>query len=89
MAILIIAEHDDAALKPATLNAVAAAEAIGGEIHLLVAGGSPAAAEAGTKIAGVAKVLTAEGEQYAHGLAENLAALVVALAPGYSHILAP
>jgi electron transfer flavoprotein alpha subunit len=90
MPILVIAEHDNAALKGATLNAVTAAAAIGGEIHLLVAGSScRAAAEAGAKVAGIAKVLLADDAAYANPVAEDLAALAVPLAKGYSHVLAP
>ena len=89
MATLVIAEHDNAGLKVATLNAVTAAQKIGGPIHVLVAGSAcGAVAEAAAKIAGVEKVRVADAAHYAHPLAENLAALVVALAPGYSHILA-
>ena len=89
MGILVIAEHDNDSLKPATLNAVTAAAQIGGEIHLLVAGkGCAAAADAAAKISGVAKVLLADAPQYADHLPENIAALVVARATGYSHILA-
>ena len=90
MAILVIAEHEAGSLKAATLNTVAAAAKIGGDIHVLVAAAAvgPIAAEA-AKIAGVAKVLCAEAACYAHHLAEPLAALVVSLAGGYSHILAP
>ncbi|MGH6961703.1 MAG: electron transfer flavoprotein subunit alpha/FixB family protein, partial [Dongiaceae bacterium] len=89
MAILLLAEHDNQTIKPATLNAVTAATKIGGEIHLLVAGaGCRAAAEAGAKIPGIAKVLLCDDTAYGHGLAENLAALLVKLAPGYSHLLA-
>ncbi len=89
MAILVLAEHDNATLKPATLNAVGAAAKIGGDVHVLVAGKAcgPAAASA-AKIAGVAKVLVADDGAYEHALAENLAALLVRLAPGYSHLLA-
>jgi len=88
MAILVIAEHDNAALKGATLNTVAAAAKIGGEVHVLVAGnGANAAAQAASQIAGVAKVLQAEGDSLANGLAENVAAQVLAIAGGYSHIL--
>ncbi len=88
--ILVVAEHDNAALKPATLNAVAAAAAIGADIHLLVAGSScRAAAEAGAKVKGVAKVLLAESAELEHPVAEDLAALVVPLAKSYSHVLAP
>src|SRR6476661_1475463 len=90
MAILVIAEHDHGALKGATLNTVAAAQKIGGEIHVLVAGhNADGAAKAAAQIAGVAKVLNAEAPQLAEFLAENVAALVVSIAKGYSHILAP
>jgi electron transfer flavoprotein alpha subunit len=89
MSVLVIAEHDNAALKPSTLNTVAAAAKIG-DVAVLVAGaGCEAAAKAAAAIAGVARVLRADAPQYKDGLAENLAALVVALAPGYTHILAP
>jgi len=89
MATLVIAEHDNAGLKGATLNAVTAAQKIGNPIHVLVAGSAcSAVAEAAAKIAGVEKVRVADAAHYTHPLAENLAALVVALAPGYSHILA-
>jgi len=90
MSVLVIAEHDNAELKPATLNTVAAAKELGGEIHVLVAGeGCGAVAEAAAKIDGVAKVLVADAPVYAHRLAENLANLLVGLAGAYSHILAP
>ncbi|MBB3168157.1 electron transfer flavoprotein subunit alpha/FixB family protein [Simiduia aestuariiviva] len=90
MAILVIAEHDNASLKGATLNTVAAAQAIGGDIELLVAGTDcGAAAEAAAKVAGVAKVLVADNAAYAHGLAENLGLLIAELGKNYSHILAP
>ncbi|HLZ65565.1 MAG TPA: FAD-binding protein [Aliidongia sp.] len=90
MALLVIAEHANSELKPATLNTVAAASQIGGEIHVLVAGSNARpAADAAAKIAGVAKVLLADAPIYEHRLAEDLAALVVKLAPGYSHVLAP
>lgn len=91
MTTLLIAEHDNAALKPATLNAVSAATAIGGDIHVLVAGQNcRPAADAAAKIPGIAKVLVAEDAAYAHGLAENVAPLVVKLTRegGYSHVLA-
>ena len=85
---LVVAEHDNAGIRPATLNTVTAAGKLGGEVHVLVAGaGSAGAASAAAAIGGVAKVLHAEGEQFAHGLAENVAAQVLALAPGYSHIV--
>jgi electron transfer flavoprotein alpha subunit len=94
MAILVIAEHDNASLKAATLPAVTAAARIGAhsgaEIHVLVAGSAcTGAAQAAAAIAGVAKVLVADAPLYAEPLAENEAALVVANAAGYSHILAP
>ena len=89
MSILVVAEHDNAALKAATLNAVAAAQQIGGPIHLLIAGSNcGGVAQAAAKIAGIEKVKVADAVQYAHPLAEALAALVVSLAPEYSHILA-
>ncbi|MBI2312179.1 MAG: electron transfer flavoprotein subunit alpha/FixB family protein [Betaproteobacteria bacterium] len=90
MSVLVIAEHDNSALRPATLNAVTAAAQLGGEVHVLVAGsGCGAAAGAAATVAGVAKVRTADAPHYKEQLAENLAALVVSLASGYSHILAP
>jgi electron transfer flavoprotein alpha subunit len=90
MAVLVIAEHDNAALKPATLNTVSAAKAIGGDIHVLVAGqGAKAVADAAAKVAGVAKVLLADDARYANMLAENVAPLVSGLAKGYSHVLSP
>ncbi len=85
---LVVAEHDNATVRPATLNTVTAAAKLGGEVHVLIAGsGASAAAAAAAAISGVAKVLHADGELFAHGLAENVAAQVLALAPGYSHIL--
>ena len=90
MTALVIAEHDHAAIKGATLNTVTAAVACGGDVHVLVAGhNAGAAAAAASKIAGVAKVLHADSEAFAHGLAENVAAQVLALAGSYSHILFP
>ncbi len=89
MAILLLAEHDNAVIKPATLNAVTAAGKIGGDIHLLVAGhNAKAAADAGAQIPGIAKVLLCDDAAYANGLAENLANLLVKLAPAYSHLVA-
>jgi electron transfer flavoprotein alpha subunit len=90
MASLVIAEHDNASLKGATLNTVTAAIACGGDVHVLIAGSNagPAAAAA-AQIAGVAKVIHAEGAHFAHGLAENMAAQVLAIAANYSHILFP
>ena len=90
MTALVIAEHDNASIKGATLNTVTAAKACGGDVHVLVAGhNAAAAAQAAAQIAGVAKVLHADGDALAHGLAENLAAQVLALADSYSHILFP
>jgi electron transfer flavoprotein alpha subunit len=87
---LVIAEHDNAALKGATLNTIAAATAIGGDIAVLVAGqGCGEVAKAAATVAGVKKVLVADAAQYKDQLAENLAALVVSIASGYTHILAP
>ena len=90
MTTLVIVEHEGGQLKAATLNAITAALKIGGPVHLLVAGNQCVAlAQTAAKIAGVEKVRVADAPQFAHPLAENLAALVVALASGYSHILAP
>lgn len=90
MSVLVVAEHDNSEIAPATLNTVTAAAEIGGDVTVLVAGsGSAAAADAAAKIAGVSKVLHADSAEYANGLAENVAPLVVALAAGYSHVLAP
>ena len=90
MTALVIAEHDNASIKGATLNTVTAAAACGGEVHVLVAGhNAGAAAAAAAQIAGVAKVIHADAEGFAHGLAENVAAQVLAIAGGYSHILFP
>jgi len=90
MTALVIAEHDNAHIKGATLNTVTAAAACGGEVHVLVAGANAgAAAAAAAQISGVAKVLHADAAALADGLAENLAAQVVAIAGNYSHILFP
>jgi electron transfer flavoprotein alpha subunit len=90
MAALVIAEHDHGALKGATLNTVTAAAACGGDVHVLVAGhNAAAAAQAAAQIAGVAKVLHADGPSLAEGLAENVAAQVLAIASNYSHLLFP
>jgi electron transfer flavoprotein alpha subunit len=87
---LVIAEHDNASIKAATLNTIAAAQKIGGDIHVLVAGhNAQAAADAAAKIAGVSKVLLADAPQLEAGLAENIEATVVNIAKDYSHILAP
>lgn len=90
MTILVIAEHDQQSLKASTLNTVAAAIRIGGDVHVLVAGSvcSGAAQQAAT-LQGVAKVLQADAAHYASQTAENLTALVIANASGYTHILAP
>ena len=90
MTALVIAEHDNASIKGATLNTVTAAAQLGGEVHVLVAGhNAAAAAQAASQIAGVAKVIHADGDSLAHGLAENMAAQVLAIAGNYSHILFP
>ncbi|MCK6419868.1 MAG: electron transfer flavoprotein subunit alpha/FixB family protein [Aquabacterium sp.] len=90
MAILVIAEHDNVHLKGATLNTVTAAQACGADVHVLVAGqGAAAVAQAAAQVQGVAKVLHADGASLADGLAENVAAQVLVLAPNYSHILFP
>ncbi|WP_288251527.1 electron transfer flavoprotein subunit alpha/FixB family protein [uncultured Hydrogenophaga sp.] len=90
MTALVIAEHDNASIKGATLNTVTAAAQCGGDVHVLVAGHNAAeAAKAASQIAGVAKVIHAEAAGFEHGLAENVAAQVVALAPAYSHLLFP
>jgi len=90
MAALVIAEHDNATIKGATLNTVTAALACGGDVHVLVAGANAAAAaQAASQIAGVAKVLHADAPQFGHGLAEAMAAQVVAIAKNYSHLLFP
>ena len=90
MVALVIAEHDNATLKGSTLNTVTAASQCAGEVHVLVAGKDcGAAAEAAARIAGVAKVLVADGEQFADGLAENVAAQALAIAASYTHVLAP
>jgi electron transfer flavoprotein alpha subunit len=90
MSILVIAEHDNEALKSATLHTVTAAGRLGDDIQLLVAGANcGAVAEAAARLQGVSKVLVADAAVYAHPLAEGLALLVVGLAEGYSHVLAP
>ena len=90
MTALVIAEHDNASIRPATLNTVTAASQCGGEVHVLVAGhNAQAAAQAASQIAGVSKVIHVEGEHFAHGLAENMAAQVIAIASAYSHLLFP
>jgi electron transfer flavoprotein alpha subunit len=90
MTALVIAEHDNASIKGATLNTVTAAAQCGGDVHVLVAGHNAGdAAKAASQIAGVAKVIHADADGFAHGLAENVAAQVIALAGSYSHILFP
>ena len=90
MTALVIAEHDNATLKGATLNTVAAAAQCGGDVHVLIAGhNAAAAAQAASQIAGVAKVIHADAPGFEHGLAENVAAQVLAIAGDYSHILFP
>ena len=90
MSILIVAEHDNASLKDATLNVVAAANAIGGDVTVLVAGSDCAAvAEAAAKVSGITKVLVADSAAYANQLAENVAPLVAEQAADYGHVLFP
>jgi len=90
MSILVIAEHDNAVLKAATFNTITAAAKLGSDITILVAGHNcGAVAEAAAKVVGIKKVLLADAPHYGHQLAENVAALVVGLAGGYTHILAP
>jgi electron transfer flavoprotein alpha subunit len=90
MSILVVADHDNAALRAATLNTIGAAAQLGGDVHVLVAGqGADGAANAASKVAGVAKVLKVEDAAYANQLAENMAPLIVKLAANYSHVLAP
>ena len=90
MTSLVIAEHDNASIKGVTLNTITAAAACGGDVHVLVAGhNAGAAAAAAAQIAGVTKVIHADSDALAHGLAENVAAQVLAIAANYSHILFP
>jgi electron transfer flavoprotein alpha subunit len=90
LASLVVAEHDNKSIRPATFNTVTAAIQCGGDVHVLVAGkDAGAAAQAAAKIAGVTKVIHVEGDYFAHGLAENMAAQVLAIAGAYSHILFP
>src|SRR5437879_13293366 len=90
MAVLVVAEHDNKSVRKATLNAVAAAQKLGPDIHVLIAGHEAgAAAKAAAQIAGVAKVLHADAPQLRDFLAENVAATVVCVARSYSHLLAP
>jgi len=94
MSVLVIAEHDNGALKPATLHAVTAAQeaakAAGSDVHMLVAGaGCGAVGNAAAQVAGIVKVLLADDAAYDHGIAENWAPLIVKLASGYTHVLAP
>ncbi|MEK0428845.1 MAG: hypothetical protein RL001_1372 [Pseudomonadota bacterium] len=90
MTALVIAEHDNASLKASTLNTVTAAAQCSNEVHVLIAGhGCDAAAAAAAKIAGVAKVIVADGAQFADGLAENVAEQALAIASSYTHVLAP
>ena len=89
MPILVIAEHNNEALKTASLNAITAATAIGGDIDVLVAGSAcQEVAKAAAAVGGVTRVILADHDAYAHQLPESVAPLVVELAPGYSHILA-
>ena len=89
MSILVIAEHDNSSLNVATLNSITAAQAIGGDIDILVAGSAcQDAAGQAAQIAGVNKVLVANSADYANALAENVAPLIAEVGAGYSHILA-
>ena len=89
MSILVIAEHDNSSLKPATLNSVTAAQAIGGDIDILVIGSDcQGAAEQAAQVAGISKVLVADNAAYGHQLAENVAPLIAEVGAGYSHVLA-
>jgi len=88
MSILVVAEHDNDSIKTATLNTVTAAQAIGDDVHVLIAGSlCQGAVTAAAEIAGVTKVISADSEAYAHQLPENVAPLLVELAKNYSHIL--
>src|SRR5882757_9921373 len=90
MATLVIAEHDNATVRGATLNTVTAALKCGGDVHVLIAGSNAAgAATAASQIAGVSKVLHADAAYLEHGLAENIAAQVLAISKDYTHILFP
>ena len=94
MSVLVLAKHDNSALKAATLHAVTAAREIadkaGGDVHILVAGtGCRGVADTAAQVAGVGKVLLADDPAFDHGLAENIAPLIVRLATNYSHVLAP
>ncbi|MDO9199663.1 MAG: electron transfer flavoprotein subunit alpha/FixB family protein, partial [Rhodoferax sp.] len=90
MTSLVIAEHDNASIKGATLNTVTAALQCGGDVHVLVAGANAgAAAAAAAQIAGVAKVLHIDNDGLTHGLAENMTAQILGVASSYSHILFP
>jgi len=89
MSILVIAEHDNSSLKPATLNSVTAAQAIGGDIDILVIGSDcQGAAEQAAQVAGISKVLVADNAAYGHQLAENVAPLIAEVGAAYSHVLA-
>ena len=90
MSTLVIAEHDNGSLKSATLNAVTAAQAMGADIDILIAGaGCDGAAQAAASVAGVRKVLVADNAAYAHQLAENVSLLIAEVGAGYDNIIAP
>ncbi|MGC6484863.1 MAG: electron transfer flavoprotein subunit alpha/FixB family protein [Candidatus Puniceispirillales bacterium] len=90
MSVLVLAEHNNAELNPATLNTITAASQIGGDVHVLVAGkGCAAVADAAAAVDGVAKVMLADAAEYENGVAENMVPLLVNLAEGYSHLMAP
>ena len=89
MSVLVLAEHNNTELNPATLNTITAASQIGGEISVLVAGSNCAGvAEAAAKVAGVSKVLLADSAEYANGIAENIVPLILSIVDGYGHLLA-
>jgi electron transfer flavoprotein alpha subunit len=89
MAILVLADHDNKTLKPATLNTVTAAQKLGNDVHILIAGHTcGSVADSAAKINGVTKVFVADDHALAHQLAENVAPVILSLAPAYSHILA-
>ncbi|GJL84603.1 MAG: electron transfer flavoprotein subunit beta [Micavibrio sp.] len=90
MSILVLAEHDNTGLKSSTLNTITAAKEIDGDVHVLVCGsGCDSVAQAASKVDGVSKVLKCDAPEHEHPLAENIAPVIVDLAPNYSHILAP
>src|SRR3954463_14778512 len=90
MTVLVVAEHDNKSIRKSTLNAIAAAQKVGGDLHVLVAGHQAGdAAKAASQIAGVKKVLHADAAHLADFLAENVSSLIVSICKSYSHVLAP